>query len=84
MFAPPFSPYKFRHGFAVFALKMAKDIAELIAISQNLMHANISITDSIYGGLSDKDIRSRINSLGSKSKGNCSAPQKLDTYENQV
>jgi len=56
MFAPPFSPYKFRHGFAVFGLKNSMNIAELKAISQNLMHSSIFITDSIYGILSDKDV----------------------------
>jgi hypothetical protein len=36
---------------------------QLKAISQNLMHANISITDRIYEGLSDKDIKKQITSL---------------------
>jgi len=52
---PFHSPHKFRHGFAVYALKLAKDIGELKAISQNLMHANISTTDGIYGILSNDD-----------------------------
>jgi integrase len=60
------SPHKFRHGCAVFSLKHAKDISQLKAISQNLMHANISITDGIYGGLSDSDINAQINSLTEK------------------
>ena len=38
-------------SFAVSALKLANNIGESKAISQNLMHANISITDGIYGGL---------------------------------
>ena len=57
------SPHKFRHGFAVYSLKHAKDISQLKAISQNLMHENISITDGIYGGLSDADIKEQITSL---------------------
>jgi len=60
---PYHSPHKFRHGFAVFALKHADNIGQLKAISQNLMHANISITDGIYGGLSDSDINEQITSL---------------------
>lgn len=57
------SPHKFRHGFAVFTLKLAKDVGELKAISQNLMHANISITDGIYGILSDSDVKTKITNL---------------------
>jgi hypothetical protein len=49
-------------------LKQAKDIAALKAISQNLMHSNLSITDGIYGILSDMDVKAQIQGLG-KSKG---------------
>ena len=61
---PYHSPHKFRHGNAVYALKLAKDIAALKAVSQNLMHSNISITDGVYGILSDTDIQKQIASLG--------------------
>ncbi|MHA1280462.1 MAG: tyrosine-type recombinase/integrase [Candidatus Helarchaeota archaeon] len=64
---PYHSPHKFRHGFAVYAIKHAKDMSDMKAISQNLMHANISITDGIYGGLSDMDIKKQITSLTSNS-----------------
>jgi hypothetical protein len=40
---------------------------ELKAISQNLMHSNISITDGIYGGLSEKDIKKQITTLINRS-----------------
>jgi len=60
---PYHSPHKFRHGFAVYSLKHAKDISQLKAISQNMMHANISITDGIYGGLSVSDVKDQITSL---------------------
>ena len=60
---PYHSPHKFRHGFAVYAIKHAKDMSDMKAISQNLMHANISITDGIYGVLSDTDIKNRITGL---------------------
>jgi hypothetical protein len=45
---------------------MAKDIAALKAVSQNLMHSNISITDGVYGILSEKDTKEQIMSLGQK------------------
>ena len=57
------SPHKFRHGNAVYSIKMAKDIAALKAVSQNLLHSNLSITDGIYGILSDLDVRTKIAEL---------------------
>jgi integrase len=61
---PYYSPHKFRHGHAVYALKNAKDIPALKAVSQNLMHANLSVTDGVYGVLSDLDVKEQIASLG--------------------
>ncbi len=52
---PYHSPHKFRHGFAVHALKLAQDMADYKAISMNLMHKNISITDGIYAILSEQE-----------------------------
>ena len=63
---PYHSPHKFRHGHAVYALKQAKDIPALKAISQNLMHSNLSITDGVYGILSDMDVQAQIKALGKK------------------
>ena len=45
------SPHKFRHGHAVYGLQNAKSIADFHAVSRNLMHANISITDELYAML---------------------------------
>lgn len=58
------SPHKFRHGHAVYALKLAKDIAALKAVSQNLMHENLSITDGVYWILSEIDVRNQIAAIG--------------------
>jgi hypothetical protein len=65
---PYSSPHKFRHGHAVYALKLAKDIAELKAVSQNLMHANLSIINGVYGVLSELDVKRQIESLGQSIK----------------
>jgi len=54
---PYHSPHKFRHGHAVYVLSMAKDVAALKAVSQNLMHENLTITDGVYGVLSDTDVK---------------------------
>jgi integrase len=61
---PYLSPHKLRHGFAVYALKLASNMAELKAISQNLMHSSVTITDSIYARLVNDDVRTLIGSLG--------------------
>ena len=42
------SPHKFRHGHAVFGLLHAQTMADYKAVSMNLMHDNIEITDSTY------------------------------------
>jgi hypothetical protein len=47
----------------VYSLKLGKDLPALKAISQNLMHLNISITDGVYGILSDNDVRGQIAGL---------------------
>ena len=38
------------------------------AISMNLMHENMSITDGIYAILSEQDISERISALGKESE----------------
>jgi hypothetical protein len=65
---PYHSPHKFRHGNAVYSLKNAKDVSALKAVSQNLMHANLSITDGVYGILSENDVQKQINNLGKYSE----------------
>ena len=63
------SPHKLCHGHAVYALKHARTIAELKAISQNLMHADIKITDGVYGVLTDDDTRDIIAGLSGRMNG---------------
>ena len=58
------SPHKIRHGHGVYGVKKAKDIAQLKAISQNLMHANIGITDGIYGNLAEDDLAEILKDFG--------------------
>jgi integrase len=77
------SPHKFRHGHAVYALLQAKDMADYKAISQNLMHSNIRVTDSIYAWLNDHQIKDRISGLSSEAK-QPSANHPLHAYLNQL
>jgi integrase len=57
------SPHKFRHGHAVYALQHAKTMADYKAVSMNLMHEDIRVTDSIYAPLAGSDIQQRIAGL---------------------
>lgn len=61
---PYHSPHKFRHGHATYSLEQANSIADLKAISQNLMHSNLKTTDEIYAILGDGQVRERIMRLG--------------------
>jgi len=41
----------------------SNNIAELKAVSQNLMHSSIRTTDAIYGILTNDDVKMRIVSI---------------------
>lgn len=69
------SAHKLRHGHAVFGIKNAKNMQELKAVSQNLMHSSISITDGIYGNLSGSDFIGTIEKLG-----NCPSVENDDQF----
>jgi integrase len=57
------SPHKFRHGHAVYALQHAKTMADYKAVSMNLMHEDIRVTDGIYAPLASNDVQQRIAGL---------------------
>lgn len=60
---PYLSPHKLRHGHTVYALKRAHNVSQLKAVSQNIMHASLVTTDSIYGRLINDDVHDIIASL---------------------
>ena len=62
------SPHKFRHGTAVYGLQHARTMADYKAVSMNLMHNDIRITDGIYAVLNKEDVRARIASLSRQIK----------------
>jgi integrase len=73
------SPHKFRHGYAVFGIKHFTTLAQLKALSQNLMHSNISITDGIYGMLSNADKKKLLSNFDpSRPEIQSGLDQKLD------
>jgi integrase len=61
---PYLSPHHFRHGFVVHAEAHATSMADRKAISQTLMHSDLSITDGVYGRLKIDDVRDRVGRLG--------------------
>lgn len=66
---PPKSPHKFRHGHAVWALQHAQTMADYKAISMNLMHGDVRVTDGIYAPLLGSDVRERIGRLSNSGPG---------------
>lgn len=62
---PYLSPHKLRHGHVMYAVQYARTISDLKAISQNVMHSSVTITDAVYGILSDSDVGKFISSLNS-------------------
>lgn len=61
---PYHSPHKFRHGHVHYAMARAKTIEDYKAISLNVMHANMEITDQFYSVLNDNQVHERISSIG--------------------
>lgn len=60
---PYLSPHKLRHGHTVYALKRTANVAQLKAVSQNIMHKSLVTTDQIYGRLINDDVHDIISSL---------------------
>jgi hypothetical protein len=68
----------------VYALKKARSIADLKAVSQNLMHSSLTITDSIYGILTGSDVAERIAGLNRIEMGNDDASSQLEKLLTQL
>ena len=60
------SPHKFRHGHAVYALQHARTMADYKAVSMNLMHEDIRVTDGIYAPLVSDEVKQRVAGLTSQ------------------
>ncbi len=57
------SPHKYRHGFAVFALSNCRSMADYQAVSRNLMHSSLTVTDKIYAVIEREDRKKRIDNI---------------------
>lgn len=58
------SPHKLRHGHITWARGQCRTISDYKAVSQNVMHATLQITDSKYGMLADGELVSRLAGMG--------------------
>jgi len=58
------SPHKFRHGHIHYGSAHAKTIEDYKAVSMNVMHSSMKITDEFYSNLNDGEVQNRIGSLG--------------------
>jgi integrase len=57
------SAHKFRHGHAVYGLQHAQTMADYKAVSLNLMHNDIKVTDSVYAPILSEEVKDRIDGL---------------------
>jgi integrase len=57
------SPHKFRDGHTVWTYRLIKNMAGLKAVSQNLMHKDIGVTDGIYGNMDEDETHKTIAGL---------------------
>jgi integrase len=78
------SPHKFRHGHAVFALQNAQTMADYKAVSMNLMHADIRVTDGIYALLAGEEVQRRIANLTLDSKDRSRNPNGLSLDSDEL
>lgn len=60
---PFHTPHKFRHGHVHWGLSHSKDMADFKAVSENVMHSNLSITDRVYSNLKETQLSERIAAL---------------------
>ena len=65
---PYHSPHKFRHGHIHYGLKRSKNVADFKAVSMNVMHSSMEITDQFYSVLQDEEVKKRISSFGNFSE----------------
>ncbi len=77
---PEQSPHKFRHGHAVYALQHAKTMADYKAVSMNLMHEDIRVTDGIYAPLLGNEVRQRIANLTTAPTRDSASDSNLATF----
>ena len=61
---PYMSPHKMRRGHTVWAEAQCRSVAEFKAVSQNLMHESMAITDARYSVLGEGELAARLAGVG--------------------
>ena len=61
---PNYSPHKFRHGHVHYGMNNSRSISDYKAVSMNVMHSSMEITDEFYSVLNDNELQKRIQNLG--------------------
>ena len=74
------SAHKFRHGHALYGLLHARTMADYKAVSRNLMHQDVTMTDAIYAALLDDEVEHRIAKLTEGSGVEGRDEVEMDTY----
>ncbi len=65
---PDYSPHKFRHGHVHYGMQHSQTIADYKAVSMNVMHSSMEITDEYYSVLNDSEQQNRIQNLSHQTK----------------
>ena len=60
---PYHSPHKFRHGHIHFGNTHANNIEDFKAVSMNVMHSSMKITDEFYSNINDDGVGKKISAL---------------------
>ncbi len=59
-------PHTLRHNHIVYAVQRCESMADLKAVSQNVMHKSLQTTDAIYSELTEAGVADKIKNLGRK------------------
>ena len=78
---PYHSPNKFRHGHIHYGSAHAKTIEDYKAVSMNVMHSSMKITDEFYSNLNDGEVQNRIGSLGNDKRTNQEGQAAIDLFK---
>jgi integrase len=57
-------PHVLRHSHIVYTVQRCESMADLKAVSQNVMHESLQTTDAIYSELTDTGVAEKIKNLG--------------------
>lgn len=60
---PYHSPHKFRHGHIQYGMEHCRNVADYKAVSENVMHADISTTDQFYSNHGDEELKNRLDEI---------------------